>query len=313
MAADCGRPEEATVMADVTSQAARPGFSRTCWRGIRIAHPSDWEPAYLSRLNEPMQCRFVDRRFERLQVTWQVLPREPDLPEMYRRLARHEGRKPSPALKGVPEWTGLVRHEGAGAVVHAGRFFRPGRWLVQVVMVWPEARDRELERAVFEGISPQPAGQVRDWEALGLSAAVPADFDLTEAGSKVGKVAWDFKRPKRRWAGLSIERLAMPEAWLKGPLGEWLAGEIPPGFRPRRETPVDCGGQGGTEIYSRRASPVTFLLRTGMSRLDRAWLCRNEARVYRVAYWDRAAGQIDWPAGLEVHCCQGVRLGGRAR
>ena len=48
------------------------------------------------------------------------------------------------------------------------------------------------------------------------------------------------------------------------------------------------------------------VLRRGIRRLDRAWLCRAEDRIYRLAYWRTAAGPIDWPEGLQVGCCGGV-------
>ena len=292
------------------------GFSQTCWEALRMAHPADWEPARLSAPREPAQCILVDRQYQRLQVRWERLGGQPDLEEMYRRLrVRHKGPPAPEPLKGVPEWVGMVRREGDGCVVHAGRFFPARRWLVQVVLVWPGRRDRQVERAVLEGIVPQDSAGGLWWEALGLAAWVPEGYQMAEATSKVGRVCWRFRRRGERGEGLVIERLALPVYFLDRPVGLWLAEEIPRAFRRHCERAVDCGGQGGWEVFSRRAYLLEVAVGVAASRLDRAWLCRSEQRVYRVAYWRRArrGAVISWPEGLEVGCCGGVRFAGPAR
>ena len=296
------------VTAEANSQAVPAAFTRTCWRGIRIGHPADWEAAFLSGHGQPHRCVLVDRGFQRLEAHWQVLPRRPDLNQMYERLGKSFKDSRPPALTGVPEWTGLVRRDKGGWIVHAGRFFQPRRCLVQVILTWPGRRDRALERAVLDAIAPQPNDDLILWQALGLAAMVPKEFELVDCSSKVGRVCWEFRRPKRASEGLTVERLAMPRYWLKSSVSEWLTGELPRGFKVWRESSVDCGRQAGTEIYSRRSNPLVGLLRKGVSRLDRAWLCREQQRVYRVACWRRARGETEWPAGLEVCSDSRVKL-----
>jgi len=293
-------------MASTTTRALPAGFSQTSWRGLRIAHPSQWEPAKLSGRKEPAQCVLVDRRYQRLQANWQTLAREPDLDEMYRRLRKDHADKGAAApLVGVPEWRGMVCPEGEGCIVHAGRYFRRDQCLVEVVMTWPGRRDHDLERAVLDGICPEGDAETVLWEALGLAARVPRTFELFDISSKVGRIAWDFRRAEHG-AHLKVERLAMPETFLKAPLGVWLGEQLPKGFRTLGEVAIDCGGLGGVEVYSRRTNMLETAMGRGLSRLDRAWLCPAEQRVYRVVYRRRARGPVDWPEGLEVGCCGGV-------
>jgi hypothetical protein len=303
-----GRLSEKTAVTSGTDSEGMPaGCVQTCWRGMRIAHPPDWEPAFLSGQGQPRKCILVDRRYQRLEVHWDILPRQPDLRQMYDRLGRSFKDDGAASLTGAPEWTGLVRRDKDGWIVHAGRFFKPQRSLVQVVLTWPGRRDRALERAVLDGIGPLPNDDLILWQALGLAAMVPKDFELADAANKVGRLGWEFRRPGRGSAGLLLERLAMPRYWLKDPLGEWLKGELPQGFKVWRQSPVDCGGHPGTEIYSRRANRLGALVGKGVSRLDRAWLSQRESRVYRAACWRQARGEIDWPPGLEI-CNGGVKL-----
>jgi len=284
------------------------GFVQTCWRGIRVVLPADWEPARLCGPKDPTECTFVDRRFQRLRVHWQKVPRKPDLAEMYRRKAAGDGEGPRPtALKGVAGWRGLVYREGTGYVVHAGTFLPANHCLVQVVLTWPGRRDPRLEREVLTGIDAQPTEGGALWSALGLSARVAPEMEMVRGSSKVGRVRWDFRRAGRRSEGLILERLAMPNEFLTKPMGQWLGQEIPAGFATLSERAVDCGAAGGCERTSRGGSPFQRALRRGTSRLDRAWLCRAEERIYRLSYWRPATGPIDWPECLEVGCCGGVK------
>lgn len=289
-------------------QAVQQGFTHTCWRGIRFSHPAEWEPAILSGPKEPGRCTLVDRRFQRMQLHWEILKQPPDLRAMYGQLRRSHSEHPVAGLTGVAGWTGLVRKEPQGHVVHAGRYFQDSSCLVQAVFVSPGGRDSELERNVLQSIAPQAASDPALWQALGLTVHVPAAFELTSAKHLVGRVEWEFRRSARPAAVLTVERMGMLGFWLKQTLGEWLAAEQPKGFRIVRESPVSCGGHDGYEVVSWRAGVLAGLVGRGEHRLDRAWRCPGQARVYRLACQRRAPGEIDWPAGLEVHCCRRVKM-----
>ena len=208
----------------------------------------------------------------------------------------------------MPGWTGVVRPQPPGLLVHAGRYFPDAGCLVQVVLACPGGRDRKLERAVLASIAPAGRSDPVLWQALGLTALVPAAFELISSTSLVGRVTWEFRRSGRPPAGLTIERIAMGRFWLKEPLGDWLAAEQPKGFRVVREGPVDCAGHDGREVASIRAGLLSSVLGRGEHRLERAWRCPAEQRVYRLTSQQRSAGAGDWPGGLEVHCCRGVKL-----
>lgn len=293
-------------MENALEASVPPGFCRTCWRGLGLMHPADWEPAALSGPEEPPKCILVDRRFERLELQWQDLQRPPDLEGMYDRRDRSEQAYPTARLTGVPGWKGLVRKEETRTVVEAGRYFTGAACLVQAVMIWPQRRDHDLERTVLTSVAPLREGANRLWQAVGLKVEVPAEFELARASGRVGHISWEFRKAGRGKMGVSVERIAMPGAWLKDPIREWLAGQVPKGFKAIRDAEVACGGHRGVEIHSRRGPLPTGALGRRVHRLDRAWQCDRERRVYRVSCWGRSAGEIDLPPGLKVHCCLSI-------
>ena len=52
---------------------------------------------------------------------------------------------------------------------------------------------------------------------------------------------------------------------------------------------------------------LTGLRARGVYRLDRAWLCPADERVYRMAYWQNSAGEVELPSGFRSHCCREAR------
>jgi hypothetical protein len=284
------------------------GFVRTCWRGVLMDHPSEWEPAMLSGPKQPAKCVLVDRRSQRLQIDWQEVERSPDLDQMFQRLGKGKGKDkkdgPMPRpLSGVPGWTGIVVEEQDGpTVVRAGRHFPKVKTLVQVAVTWPGRRNRELERQVLAGIRPLDGGDQRRWQAMGLSVDVPPGFELDEAEHRVGHLRWQFVRPGRPRAGLMVERIAAPEHWLEGTVEDWARSLLPSGTKVTEESAVPQGGHEAVEIASRKGGRSRVPGLPATVRLDRAWICPADERAYHLALW-RGHDLDDLPDQCAVFCC----------
>jgi hypothetical protein len=276
------------------------GFDETCWRGVRFCHPADWEPARLSGVDEPAQVILVDRLYQRLDVNWKRLPREPDLGVMFERIGSGLAKPPS-ALAASAPWRGLVRKEDKGTIVHAARYFAPEHCLVQLILIWPGGRDVGIESKVLESVRPVGKGQVTPWRALRLSAGVPSEFEMIDAPSPAGRVIWHFRRAIRPHMELKIERIALPEYWLKTPLDEWLVGDLPPGFKVVEQRKITFAGHQADELVSRKGILPGVLGALDLRRIDRSWLCPREDHVYRVTAWRRGM-RVEFPAGVEVRC-----------
>ena len=283
-------------------------LERTCWQGLQVDHPPDWELVRVSGPGEPGQCLFADRHFQRLEVRWQVLgfaPRLELLIDKYRKADSKAGR--SEPLEGhLAEWRGLVRHTPRGSVLQAARTIPQQRLLVEATIVWPEKREVELERAILSSIAAMPRGPTQSWQAMGLSATVPGELDLRSLSAKVGRVRWEFSAGGRPLPRIAVERLAMPEYWLKGPLRDWLVQEVPSGHKVLCQDLAPWNNHRAERLITRSwAGTLAALRGRRQMRLDLAWQCQIENRVYHLEFAQLSAEpDIALPELLAVRCCR---------
>ena len=296
-------------------------MERTFWRGIEVDHPVQWEVAVASGPDDPGRLTFADRRFHRFDLRWRSLKYVPNMDLMltkYKRRNKGDEARVSDLKTAHAPWKGVVRRTGDAAIVHAGRFFRDSRLLVEAAIIWPARRDPALEAGLLESVRPtDPDAEMRVFQAMGLSVTCPASFDLAVSSSKVGQIQWDFApkaRRKRRSAGegaaashtmLRVERIALAKYWLKDTaLRDWL-GEQAEGRRLRsRVVPQDR--HTAEEIVSVGRAPLVRRLR-GEQRLqlDLAWRCETEQRIYHVQFTElRRNEDIALPKLWNVHCCR---------
>jgi len=291
-------------------------MTRTCWRGVEMEHPAAWEISVAIAPGEDGRLTFVDRRYTRLDVRWRTLTYVPDLGDMLERFRRDakkadDGMEIVP-LKHAPEpWKGFQRRGKQGSVVHATRFFKEQRLLIEAVIVWPKTRHREIERHILESVALSPeGGKTAYWRALGLEVDVPGDFRLTDNNAKVGRVAWTFLGPNEKWPEqLVVERMAMADQWMTKPLDEWLLSELPPRSRVVSERKLLFNRHEGRELLSEtKTGTLRTLLGWRRVRMDVAWRCDRDGRLYHVSYSETVKkGQpVELPPPLRVVCCQSV-------
>ena len=286
-------------------------LERTSWRGVRVDHPRDWEIALAAGPDEPPRCTFTDRHYHRLDVRWQETDHPPNLElllEKHRHSPKGELRDVS-RLGGLPAgWSGVLRKGEGGCVTHAAKVFRDRRVLVEATLFWPGQRDTALEAAVLESVAVDAAGPVRLWQAMGMSLELGEQFRLRSSDSRVGRVQWQFATIGRDAATLTVERLAMPDCWLKGPLEDWLSEQVPPRHVAVTKTATTFNEHSAHHQVSRGKGSLGATLRhLRPMRLDVAWLCEAENRLYHLALARLSRGQeLELPASLAVRCCQPV-------
>jgi hypothetical protein len=295
-------------------------LTTTCWRGLTISHPADWEISLASGVDEPNRCVFSDRRGERLDVRWRPLKAVPDLKHMIERYREKapKGREDVRLLllEDLPgPWSGIMQTSRDGRVVHVGRFFAHQRQLVEITLAWPEKRDTNLEAAVLEAIRPGDlTGSTRHWRAMGMDITVPRDYELVTHTSKIGKAHWIFEQGGRGGATLTFDRYAMTETWLRAQVRDWAEHEISSG-RVVSRTTKQINGHNADLLLSRGWHGTLAALRgIRMLRLDLAWKCPTDTRLYHLILRRPERGEnLDLPEGLAVRCCQPVPAAGGAR
>ena len=284
-------------------------LDRTCWRGMQIDHPQAWELSVASGIDESGRLKYVDRLHERLDVRWKPLKYVPDMPKALEKYRGSVGRKAKVSdLRGAPEpWQGVVRKLGKGAIVHAGRFFREVRWLVEVAVLWPRRRNTDLEREILASVRAEdPAAPVVRWQASGLSLTLGRQFRLQTNEARVGRVTWTFTTQAKRGPELAVERLALAGYWLKEALRDWLVEALPDSHEVVRQDVRDFNGHRGEVLISRgRVGRVASLRGLKEVRLDAAWQCPRESRLYHVRRTQISRdAEISLPQDLKIHCCR---------
>lgn len=275
---------------------------------MAVEHPADWELAVASGLNEPGQCIFADRYYHRLNLQWKPVTYVPNLELMLTRYHRRNESDKSKIIEinDLPkDWQGLGRQSDQGMVVHAGRFFREQRILVEAAIIWPESRDIPLEKRVLSSIRPLPhTGPTQRWQAMGIDAQVPWEYDLQYSKSAVGKVTWGFKAGKKG-PELLIERLALPGNWLTEGLEQWLESTVESGFkRISRQERSFNGHEASCQISQGWTHPINRLRGRRLLRQDLAWRCGVEDRVYRLSFMQVTPEQEPaLPSALAIRCC----------
>jgi len=301
-------------------------LARTSWRELQIDHPPQWEVAVASGCDAPGRLVLADRLYHRIDVRWKPLKYVPNLELMlarYKRRDKDDKTFYADLSTAPPDWKGVVHKVSGATIVHAGRFFRSSRILTEATIVWPGGRSIELENRILASVkAAEPGAQLRLWQAMGLSVTCPARYDLREASLKVGRIQWDFwpragnDKAAAAAGQLRVERIAMPDYLLKGrAVREWLAEELPAGSRQLRQRLVGWAGHQVDELVSIGKAPLSARL-GGMRlmRLDLAWRCPIEQRIYHVTFTQcRRDEQIVLPEDFAVRCCRPVFVGGASR
>jgi len=280
---------------------------------MEIGHPPDWELSFACEREAPGRCSFSDRHFQRMDVRWRELKYVPDLDKMLDKYRLRKEKKTTfhDAAHLPDPWKGLARKTPQGWILHAGRFFRDRRVLTEVTIMWPRRRDTQVERAVLDSIAAQdPGTEARTWQAMGIRVEIAGSYDLVASSSKVGRVAWEFRPTgKTRGGELTLERIALSKYWLDETLRDWLKQQLPSGARMLRGDLTFYGEHRAEQLIS--SSNINLLcslrgLRT--LRLDVAWECPKEGRVYHVSYAERSRGDaVELPKHFQVRCCKPVR------
>lgn len=284
-------------------------FAKTCWRGLELSHPADWELAVLCGPDEPGRLTFSDRRYQRLDIRWTRLDYRPNLKLM---LDKYRQREKKQKVQFEPfsaaQWQGVVRNTAKGKVVHAGTFLETQQLLVEVTIIWPDQRDESIEHSILSSVDFHESEGNSLWQAMGMELIVPEGFKLGAVDAKVGRIRWEFKTSDKHGPQLGIEQLAMPEFWLESPLREWLTNELPDGFEVDHQKLITINTHPAQKIQSRKRINVLSAIRWQRRlRTDVAWHCLSENRIYHT--WITQASReesIELPGDFRVNCCQPV-------
>ncbi|HMO99298.1 MAG TPA: hypothetical protein PKE26_09340 [Kiritimatiellia bacterium] len=257
------------------------------WRHIAVRLPATWEMLQFSSEFNRGRCAFADRYQFRFELSWKTVKGEPDYDRMvtdYMNRLEHEKKLTEAERARKAGWHGF------SGVVNRERTSRFGKYLpeigclVEVVFLWPEARDIELENAVLPAISgmPRVEGNRQPWRAFGLDLQVPATAAFEGCIAQPARAEFTFTHPAtgNSW---QFGRLGMVGSWFKGDLESWLRTSLGRDVGDLRI--FHRATRGDDHLHAEGTfKPRRLHLRRGNVRAT-AWIEHRDGRLYVAKAW----------------------------
>jgi len=256
------------------------------WRHFQIQVPDHWEMLFYGKNAQAGKCTFADRYQHRLEFTWSVVPGKPDFTRMlddYLAEFRRDDEVTEVAKIILGAWSGFTARLGEVLTSRVGRFFPQDRCLVELVFLWPEQRDVQLERRVMESVREEsltPEGNWR-WRAFGMDLYASAECELDQCTVQAGLARMTFASMKQRQRVEIFERMGLVSQWLHRPVQEWLTLRRPLGVTVRQDVLETAQEMEVSHLIGDQlAEGWRRLLFKRTSFDSRAWMNKHDGRLY---------------------------------
>lgn len=279
-------------------------LQRLHWLGIAISVPSEWEIVRHAVDRRNGRLVLVDRRHQRMVLTWVPCDREPDMARMFSDSRSRDQDMPDAhgftALPSSSGWRGYRWREKQRQVCRAGRYDAAGKRWIEAVIIWPSSRDADLERDILSSCEIARGGpDMRRVSAFGLDVVYPEGWDLNAAVVRAGDVRF---RCSRNTYAVEVSRVSVLEGWYDGDLAQYAracldgtGASVSAGTRNGHDSQLATGREKG---FSAR-----WLVGRRQHRAVQVWQCEQSHALYGVsahAYRRDAAEPV---GEFAVHCC----------
>lgn len=284
------------------------------WRQFEIKHPDDWEMLQFGCGPDTGRCILADRHQYRLEFNWRRFDAPPD----WQRTLSDYGNKlktdhSNASIRPVETsgWNGLDISGKEMNTSRFGRFFGEESCLLEIVFIWPEAKDSDLTRDVLESVRERPSldGTTR-WRAFGMDLQASETVTLQACVVEPARAEMRFGNGKSPIPTELFQRLGLVPNWLKGSVPQWLEMQV--------SSDVIDIQQSGTTIRGHDIACVEGILQQGpLRRLVRkppklraaAWQCPQDGRLYCATCTDRSEGEATRLPGRRLACCPSLASG----
>lgn len=285
------------------------------WRYFRLELPSDWEMLGFSKNFQSGRCTFADRYQHRLQFGWDMVPGPPDRDRMVSafmtKLNSEEGQADALTPAQVGAWKGFAGRIAGQLTSQFSRYFPGEQCLVQMVFLWPDRRDRNLENGVLASVREVPVGAdgLRRWRAFGMDMQVSRELALLATRVQCANVRLVFG-PSDHWSSPEVEvrfeRKGMVSEWLAMPIKDWLHHQVPGGIALHRASLQVIGDHAVETIAGdQQAKGVGRLLGRRAAFRASAWICPDNQRLYCLTVSGWPIGQ-ETAVGGRMTCCEAL-------
>ncbi len=288
------------------------------WLGLRLLVPEDWQIVRHGAAPEAGSLVLVDRRHQRLTVSWTQCKSRPDLTRLVEDYLGKEADTPTPSdierFTCGRRWRGLRQSKPSGEVVSRGVLYHAETSrLIELLVTLPpgQKEDQRLVDQILESFRVTAAAEdCRRWNAFDIALRTPPRFRLTSSNVKPADVTLHFVRmnaakgkPTRTEA--SIRRLGMARSWYDGSLETVVKSHFPD---QRFSETTQLSHRGGEAFCARGIEPgppVNRMLRRLRERRVLCWHAPDQNAVYELVTLSPRQQPV-LPSDFEVECSGGA-------
>jgi hypothetical protein len=288
------------------------------WMGLRLKVPDDWQVVRHGLSPQMGSLVVVDRRRQRLILSWTQCRSRPDLEQLLRdyreRVVADAQNAELGALSLARRWRTLKQTQpDAAQIISRGVCFdsRTSR-LVEALIVThaDEPDDLGLVARLLGEIAIVARGdESTRWRIFDIDVDTPPHFRLTKTNVKPADVTLTFRRidadgGKPTGQEASVRRLGMASAWHTGNLEQLIVRHAPKARFWRFEQLKQRGHQALLAAGIEPGPRLKRALRLLREQQVLAWRCRPENAIYELGTLS-PQGQPLCPTDFRVRCREG--------
>jgi hypothetical protein len=265
------------------------------WLGLRFLVPEQWQIVRHGLVPEAGSLVLVDRRHQRLNLSWTQCQRRPDLTRLVEDyLGKEADIEPATEIERFTcgrRWRGIRQRKPGGEVISRGVLYheQTSRLVELLVILPPGAKeDQQLVDQILTSFRVTAAAEeCRRWNAFDIALTTPPDFRLSSSSVKPADTTLRFVqvdgakgKPTRTEA--TIRRLGMARCWYDGSLERVVQAHFP----EQRFSESQKLSHPGSEAYFARGTepgpPVKRMLRRLRERRVLCWHVPEQNAVYEL-------------------------------
>lgn len=273
------------------------------WLGIHVEVPANWEIAGHGRNPDRGKLVFVDRRRQRLELTWLACRTRPDgaliMKERHLKDRAMHGAESCGAVQRKNGWFVYEWSSSGIALERRGRYFDKRSMWVEAVFSGSGADDDCDSQVVAESIAFDDHGEGRmRWRAFGIDCTTPAEVKLTRVEVRPADCtlafSWDLGEAV-------LHRLKVPELWYEGAAEDEAAHLVDEKAR-RALRPVVYQTHSAFSASWMQGGAWERLIRKQRFCRDIVWECKSGKTVYHLSYKLHRAEKMEQEY-IRVVCC----------
>ena len=281
------------------------GIKPIDWHGMSFSVPADWEIVKHAVNPENGRLVFVDRRHQRLVLSWVTNDGPLDTQRLLSDCrSREVVESPDSIFRDmapVKQWRGYWWRDRESTVTRAGYFDRVRSQWIEMVLAWPVNRDQDMEQEILSGFKAGGTGRgPARWRAFGIDITSPQGWRLSSATVKPADLRVGFAI---EGGEAVVKRVKVPESWFHGDMEAYLRKQLK-GTKPAiagraYRNHIACLSQSREQGFKRR-----WLIGDWRRRFDLAWVCERTKALYQITTTvRRTRAQVWQPDIFTVRCC----------